>query len=257
LSKRFKTFIERVAEAHRSNIVLALDYVKRNRTKLYRQSLKILELLAPHLCAVKINRQLVLPLGLFPWIKQLVTTAHNLGLPVLMDCKINDIGNTNCEITRQYFDAGFDAITANPFIGWEDGLKPVFRMARESNKGILLLIYMSHRGAKDGYGQMVADSQTGFKQPQYCIFAQRAVNWEADGAIVGATYPKIIHEVKQILKNKIPIYSPGIGVQGGCLHTAFEAGSTYFIIGRSILDSPDPLHVIKELKNTSNRFIRP
>jgi orotidine-5'-phosphate decarboxylase len=216
-----------------------------------------LELLAPHLCAVKVNRHLLLPLGLFPYVKKLVKAAHNLKLPVIMDCKINDIGDTNLEMARHYFNADFDAITANPFIGWEGGLEPIFRMARDSNKGILLLIYMSHKGANEGYGQLVMDSQTGSVQPQYLVFAKKALQWGADGAIVGATHPNIIQEVNQFLINNIPIYSPGIGIQGGRLQSVLASGTRYLIIGRYILQSSDPLKSVKELKITYNRLLSP
>jgi orotidine-5'-phosphate decarboxylase len=183
----------------------------------------------------------------------LVTAAHDLDLPVIMDCKLNDIGDTNLEIARRYFEAGFDALTANPFIGWEGGLEPVFKLAKESGKGVILLVYMSHRSAWEGYGQKIVDSRTDRKRRQYLIFAERAVAWRADGVVVGATYPEKIKEINQVLKDRIPIYSPGIGVQGGALKRVADAGASYFIIGRSILLSPDPLEALKEFKESLNR----
>lgn len=253
-SKGFQALMERVSQVRGSNIVLALDYVIRDRKELFLQSLKILETLVPHLCAVKINYHLVLPLGLSPRVRKLVKTAHDLGLPVIMDCKINDIGDTNFEIARHYFDAGFDAVIANPFVGWEEGLEPVFRLARESGKGVILLVYMSHKAAEEGYGQRVVDSRTGRERLQYLIFAERALEWRADGVVVGATYPERIREVNQVLKGRIPIYSPGVGVQGGALESVVEAGASYFMIGRSILLSPDPLEAVKGFQKVSNKY---
>ncbi|MCW4037815.1 MAG: orotidine 5'-phosphate decarboxylase [Candidatus Bathyarchaeota archaeon] len=252
-AKGFQARIEEASESHTSKIVLALDYVLNDREALFRRSLQMVETLAPHLCAVKINRHLVLPLGLHPHVERLVTVAHDLDLPAIMDCKINDIGDTNHEIARRYFEAGFDAVTANPFIGWEGGLEPVFKLAGESGKGVILLVYMSHRSAGEGYGQKVVDSRTGHERRQYLVFAERAVAWGADGVVVGATYPEKIREVNQVLKDRIPIFSPGIGVQGGALNRVAEAGASYFIIGRSILLSPDPLEAVKAFKEGLDR----
>jgi orotidine-5'-phosphate decarboxylase len=252
-TKSFQARIEEASETHASKIVLSLDYILSDREALFLRSLQTLETLAPHLCAVKINRHLILPLGLHPLVERLVTVAHNLDLPVIMDCKINDIGDTNLEIARCYFEAGFDAVTANPFIGWEGGLEPVFNLAGESSKGVILLVYMSHRSAGEGYGQKIVDSRTGHERRQYLVFAERAVAWGADGVVVGATYPEKIREVNQVLKDRIPIYSPGIGVQGGALNCVADAGASYFIIGRSILLSPDPLVAVKAFKESLDR----
>jgi orotidine-5'-phosphate decarboxylase len=252
-AKGFQARIEEASKIHASNIVLALDYILSDREALFRKSLQTVETLAPHLCAVKINRHLVLPLGLKPQVERLVTVSHDLDLQVIMDCKINDIDNTNLEIARSYFEVGFDAVTANPFIGWEGGLKPVFKLAGESSKGVILLVYMSHRSAGEGYGQKILDSRTGHERRQYLVFAEKAVAWGADGVVVGATYPEKIWEVNQVLKAGIPIYSPGIGVQGGDLNRVADAGASYFIIGRSILLSPNPLKAVKAFKESLER----
>jgi orotidine-5'-phosphate decarboxylase len=156
-----------------------------------------------------------------------------------MDAKINDVGHTNAAIATCYFDAGFDAVIVSPFVGWEDGLQPVFELARAKSKGVLALCYMSHKGAAEGYGQIVLDSKTGKPRAQYEVFADRALTWEADGLIVGATYPEKISEVHEIVKDRIPIYSPGIGVQGGDIEVAVKAGARYLIIGRSIYSASD------------------
>ncbi len=57
---------------------------------------------------------------------------HGEGLLAIMDAKVNDIGNTNQIIADYYFAAGFDAIIANPFVGWEEGLKPLFETSKKT-----------------------------------------------------------------------------------------------------------------------------
>jgi len=215
------------------------------------KALHILDETQEYVCAVKINRQLILPLGLFGEAQKIVFTAKNYGLPLIMDCKINDVGHTNQIIAKYYFEAGFDAVTANPFVGWEEGLKSVFEIAHKNGKGVILLVYMSHKGASEGYGQIVKDFKTGDLISQYQIFARKAVEWNADGAVVGATYPDRIAEVKQIVKGKVPIYSPGVGPQGGRIEDAVKAGTDYLIVGRSITLAKKPAEAAREIRDAA------
>jgi orotidine-5'-phosphate decarboxylase len=166
-----------------------------------------------------------------------------------MDCKVNDIGSTNQVIAEYYYAAGFDALIANPFIGWEEGLKPIFEVARRLQRGIILLVYMSHKGASEGYGQTIYDAETGQKTPQYVSFAKKALKLEADGAVVGATFPEKIREVHAILEEKTPIYSPGIGAQGGEIKSALKAGTRYLIVGRAITLAENPAESAREIRN--------
>jgi len=236
-----------------SNIVLALDQIPGRSGSLLTRSVRLLEEVHPYLCALKLNRHLVLPLGLFDGAKRIVDKAHSLDLPVIMDCKINDVGYTNRVIAENYFEAGFDAVTANPFVGWEDGLQPVFEVAERMGRGVILLVYMSHKAAWEGYGQEVYDQQTGKPKPQYLVFAVKALRWKADGAVVGATYPEKIREVHSILKGEVSIYSPGVGAQGGDLRAAVSSGAQYLVIGRSITLADKPREAAIAMRDTAYR----
>jgi len=238
--RTFRERIEASSRKHGSKIVLALDLEYADSNVLLSKSLEILEDVSPYICAVKVNHHLVLPLGLYDGVKKVIAAAHALGLPAIMDCKINDIGRTNEVIANHYFDAGFDAVIANPFVGWDEGLAPVFKIAGMRGKGVILLIYMSHKGVPEGYGQKVLNS-SGLERFQYLVFAEKALMWGADGVIVGATYPEKIREISSILKGKVPMYTPGVGVQGGDIERALKAGADYLIIGRSIVSNEDPV----------------
>jgi len=246
----FRVKIEQTAKKQESNIVLAFDFPfenPENRKKLFSQAEHVLEAVHPHICAVKFNHHLVLPLGTFDGVQKLVKRAHELGLVAIMDCKANDIGATNQVIAEYYYAAGFDALIANPFIGWEEGLKPIFEVTKKQHRGVILLVYMSHKGAPEGYGQTIIDAETGMKVLQYVAFAKKALKYGADGAVVGATYPERIKEVHEILGQKVPIYSPGIGAQGGEIAATLKAGSRYPIVGRSITQAENPAQAAKEL----------
>ncbi len=245
--------MEETAKNKESSTVLALDFPfqnPENRENLLAKAEHILEAVHPYICAVKINHHLVLPLGTFDGVQKIVKKAHDRALMTIMDCKVNDIGSTNQVIAEYYYAAGFDALIANPFVGWEEGLKPTFDVARRLKRGVILLTYMSHKAAREGYGQTICNAETGEKTPQYISFAQKAVEWDADGVVVGATYPEKIREVHEILKDKIPIYSPGIGAQGGKIEAALSSGSRYLIVGREITLAENPAETAKKLKRS-------
>lgn len=244
--------MEETAGKKESNIVLALDFPyekPENRQTLYKKAENIIGAVYPYVCAVKFNHHLTLPLGVFNGVQKLLEKAREKELPTIMDCKVNDIGSTNQVIAEYYYEAGFDALIANPFVGWDEGLKPVFEVAKKQGKGVILLTYMSHKGAGEGYGQTVVDIESGQKTPQYMVFAKKALKWNADGVVVGATYPEKIKEVHAILGGKIPIYSPGVGVQGGEIESAIKAGATYLIVGRAITLSENPAETAERIRN--------
>ena len=238
------------ARQRESNIVLALDLTSNSRRTLFSRSAELLKRVEPYICAVKINHQLVLPLGLFDRVRKILRLAHSLELPTIMDCKINDIGNTNRVIAENYYRAGFDAVIANPFVGWEEGLQPVFEVAKQMKKGVILLCYMSHKAAGEGYGQTI--QQGNRLTEQYMAFAEKSLEWNADGVVVGATYPEKIKQVRQILSDRVPIYSPGVGAQGGDVRLTIRAGAQYLIVGRIITNSRNPAVTARQIMEESH-----
>jgi len=242
--------MQKAAESKGSRIVLALDFPyesPENRGVILSRARSILQAVHPYICAVKINHHLVLPLGVFDGVQQLVEQIRGQGLLAIMYAKINDIGANNQTIAQYYYAAGFDALIANPFIGWEEGLKPLFEVSQRLNRGIILLCYMSHRGASEGYGQTVIDPETGEQTLQYIMFARKAAKYGADGIVVGATVPQKIAEVKHFVGDNVPIYSPGVGTQGGQAEEAIKAGASYLIVGREITMAVDPAQAAKKL----------
>ncbi|TFG27265.1 orotidine 5'-phosphate decarboxylase [Candidatus Thorarchaeota archaeon] len=236
----------------KSKLIIGLDLVadfsgkdasamRIERERLEQDTLKVISQTAEHAVAFKINRHLILPLGISEGIPRIVDKIHDEGLTAIVDCKLNDIGNTNKVITKYYFDAGFDAMIVNPLVGMEGGLDSVFETAINRKRGIITLCYMSHPAAKDGYGLTIAPDDKGSKaEPLYMRFARQARLWDVDGVIVGATHPGKIQEIRTALGDGIPILSPGVGAQGGSAKAAIDAGANFVIAARSIIEAPDP-----------------
>lgn len=235
----FEERIRKASERNKSRIVLALDPEDPDREKLFRRSIDVMHKASKYICALKINRQLVLALGLRNGVDSIVQMAHELSLPTIMDAKLNDVGHTNEFMARSYMDAGFDAIIVSPVVGWEGGLDSVFKLATSRGKALIMLTYMSNPGADTFYSMKRArDGEA--PRAVFELFTELAVKWNAHGLIVGATKPETISRVRELAGPKMAIYSPGIGPQGGDPRAAVEAGSDYLIVGRAIYDATDP-----------------
>ena len=235
----FKTRI-RLSSKENGKIILANDYdagVKELESK----TIKNIKTLHKHLCAIKLNFHLLLPMGTKE-ISKITKTAHDYGLEVIADIKLNDIGNTNLVTTQRLWDLGFDAVIANPIMGI-DSLKQLISKSHKTNHGVITLCHMSAPSAKYTYELDVKQEE----KKIYQIFLEWAINQKADGIIVGATYPDVIKYCKNKTKNKLDIYSPGVGTQGGHASEVIKAGSDFLIVGRTILNAKNPLEVTKKL----------
>ena len=247
----YKEWISKSSTERNTRIILALDLDGTVPQKLFEEGKRLLQSTLVSLCAVKLGRQTVLNLGM-ERTRRILSLVHEEEIPCIVDDKISDIGETNRAIAEAYFRVGFDALTASPFVGWLDGLQPLFKASHDKEKGVIILSYMSQPGALDVAGRKVIMSQ-GKQELQYLLFAKRALQWGADGLVVGATRPEAIESVKRIVGDNVPIYSPGVGAQGGSLARVDKAGADYFILGRSIASSPHPERVAATCAKESRR----
>jgi orotidine-5'-phosphate decarboxylase len=239
-------FSHRITEASiikRSRIILALDIT--DRSDLNEFALRTISQLESYICAIKLNFHLILPLSSSE-LSEVNRLVHSYDLQSIADIKLNDIPSTNKIAISHLSSMGFDAITVNPFIG-TTGLRAVVVQAHELKSGILALVYMSHIGAQGGFGINFLGSNNQVTS-LYQKFFQDAIACRVDGVIVGANRLEILKEIS-CKRDRIPIYSPGVGVQGGNIKQAANSGTDYFIIGRSIIGSKDPLKTAKTLQH--------
>ncbi|MFC7139180.1 orotidine-5'-phosphate decarboxylase [Halosimplex aquaticum] len=152
-------------------------------------------------------------------LRETVAYAHGKDVPVLLDAKRADIGNT----ARQYADLldddgmNVDAITVNPYLG-RDSLEPF--LSRE-DKGVFVLCRTSNQGGAD-----LQDLELESGEPLYERVAALADLWNRNdnvGLVVGATAPDELEEVREIVPD-IPFLVPGVGAQGGDAEAAVEHG---------------------------------
>ena len=237
----FKTRISKISKSN-GKVILANDYdysVKNLESK----TIQNIKKLNPYLCAIKLNFHLLLPLS-EKQISKITKTAHNFGLQTIADIKLNDIGNTNRVTTEKLWELGFDAVIANPIMGL-DSLKNLVKSSHKKQKGVITLCHMSAPEAKLSYDMEV---KMGKKQQLYQLFLNWALESKVDGIVAGATFPEIISYCKKQAGKKLDIYSPGVGTQGGKVNEVLESGTDYLIVGRTILNSKNPVNVAKELQ---------
>jgi len=154
--------------------------------------------------------------------------ARDRGLIVIMDGKRNDIGSTAEAYARAYLGRAevgdhleptwpVDALTVNPYLG-SDGINPFVRVAAEEGKGLFILARTSNASAREFQDLLVEG------RPLYRHVAERIAGWAAPhrgasgfsfvGAVVGATYPAELAELREALPG-VPFLVPGYGAQGG------------------------------------------
>jgi orotidine-5'-phosphate decarboxylase len=145
-------------------------------------------------------------------------------IPVILDAKRADIGNTSKMYAQAAFDyLGADAITVNPYLG-HDSLKPFLDY---SDKGVIILCVTSNPSSSDFQKQPIAQLP-GNRMMLYEKVASMACQWNTNsnvGLVVGATSPAELAAIRKSVGDDIPILIPGVGAQGGELESAFNAGS--------------------------------
>jgi orotidine 5'-phosphate decarboxylase subfamily 2 len=139
-------------------------------------------------------------------------------IPVILDSKRGDIGNTAAAYAKALFDSlRADAVTVNPFLGW-DSLQPFLDY---SGCGVLIVCRTSNPGSRD-FQELEIQGE-----PLYMRIAREALlqRVPADvGLVVGATHPEALERVRR-LDEEIIILAPGVGAQGASVAQAVRAGS--------------------------------
>jgi uridine monophosphate synthetase len=145
-------------------------------------------------------------------------------IPVILDAKRGDIGNSSSAYARAIFEKlGVDAVTLNPYLG-QDSLQPFLD---HEDKGCFLLCRTSNPGSADFQELEISDWRTLDRegnQPLYIRVARTVTRWAPNvGLVVGATYPESLASVRAVASDAW-ILVPGVGAQGGAIEATLAAG---------------------------------
>lgn len=151
------------------------------------------------------------------------------GMFVITDGKRNDIGATMEAYTDAHLGTvkvgeneiepfAADALTVNGYLG-TDGIEPLLKVCREKDKGIYVLVKTSNKSSGE-----IQDRKLDDGTPIYALMGDMCEKWGADtigkygysavGAVVGATYPEQLTELRKRLPHTMFLV-PGYGAQGG------------------------------------------
>ncbi|OGE32920.1 orotidine 5'-phosphate decarboxylase [Candidatus Daviesbacteria bacterium RIFCSPHIGHO2_02_FULL_36_13] len=176
-------------------------------------------------------------------------------IPVILDAKRGDIGNTNEAYASAIFDdLGADGVTVHPYLG-KESLTPFLKRA---DKGIFILARTSNPGAGEFQDLEVEG------KPLYQVVAQHVKDWDENGnlgVVVGATYPEELKAVREIVGD-MPILVPGIGAQGGDLEAVLKNGldsnqqGLLIASSRGIIFAEDPKKAAEDLHNQIKEILK-
>jgi orotidine-5'-phosphate decarboxylase len=203
------------------------------------------DVVAPLVPAVKVQAAFFEELGPagMSAMEEVIAHAQRRGLLVILDGKRNDIGSTAVAYARGYLGHGqsawhADALTVSPYLG-DDSLTPFVEVATERHCGMFVLVKTSNPG-----GRMLQDLQCD-GESVFAHVAQRveqlaaatlgSCGYGAVGAVVGATYPQQLAELRSLMPHTW-LLVPGYGSQGGTaadVRAAFDNSGLGAIINNS------------------------
>lgn len=136
---------------------------------------------------------------------------------IIADAKRGDIGNTSANYARAFFKKmDVDALTVAPYMGL-DSVEPFLNF---DDKWLILLALTSNSGSKDFQYLEMNDRLL------YEEVLIKAASWASPDQImfvVGATHPEELGKIRQLLPDYFFLV-PGVGKQGGDLHSVSEVG---------------------------------
>lgn len=210
----------------------------------------IIDLTCDLVIAYKPNAAFYEALGPQGWqtLADTIKYAHKSGVPVILDAKRADIGSTAAAYAYSAFERlNADAITVNPYMGW-DSVEPFVRYAK---RGVFVLALSSNPGAQDFQS---ADTHG---HPLYQRVVSQCVGWNERnnvGMVVGATMAHEMCCVRQLSPDQW-LLAPGIGAQGGDLRMTLENGlrsdgsGVLITASRSIMYGDDPREAAMQLRD--------
>ncbi|MDP3940695.1 MAG: orotidine-5'-phosphate decarboxylase [bacterium] len=137
-------------------------------------------------------------------------------IPLLLDAKRGDIGNTAAKYAKAAFEYwNADATTVYPHLGL-DSLIPFFEY---KDKMTIVLVKTSNKDS-GMFQDLPVDGE-----PYYLRMAEKIKTWSYDniGIFVGATYPKEMKGIRQLFPDHI-FLSAGLGAQQAEIAAIVKAG---------------------------------
>jgi orotidine-5'-phosphate decarboxylase len=207
----------------------------------------IVDAVAPHAVAVKPQLAFFEALGAdgVRAFEEVCGYARAVGLLVIADAKRGDVGSTARAYATAYLERRgeaepvADALTVNPYFG-RDAIDPFLAACRRDGGGLFCVVKTSNEGGRDVQDLALSDGGVLWQH-----VARLVAEWGEDlvgerglssvGAVVGATYPREVGEMRRLLPQAI-LLLPGVGAQGGTpadVARAFTSGPASALVSAS------------------------
>ncbi|MFH1007401.1 MAG: orotidine-5'-phosphate decarboxylase [Candidatus Latescibacterota bacterium] len=179
----------------------------------------IIEATSDLVCAYKPNIAFYEAMGEHGW-RTLRDTIRAVpeDIPVILDAKRGDIGNTAQRYAQAFFrELEVDAVTVNAYMGF-DAVAPFLAF---KDRCTFILCLTSNAGSAD-FQRLSCEGK-----PLYHWMAEKTVAWSERGPcglVVGATHPEELREIRE-LAPQLPFLIPGLGAQGGDVETSVRFGT--------------------------------
>ncbi len=178
-------------------------------------------------------------------------------IPVVLDGKRNDIGNT----ARKYAEAAFeelgaDAVTVTPYLG----LDTVAPFTDYDDKGVFLLARTSNPSAPDFQDLPLGPEGIPLWQ---AVVSKAHADWNGNGNIgfvAGATYPEELATIRDLAGDGVPLLIPGVGAQGADAAATIQAGAdatgrfALVNVGRAVMYAGEGEDWQDQVVAAANRF---
>ncbi len=189
----------------------------------------VIEAAAGTACAVKPQAAFFESMGLWGYssLQRCIKAGRDRGIPVILDAKRGDIGNTASAYAAAYLDESSpffaDALTVNPYLG-PDTLEPFATAAAKAGSGLFILVKTSNPGSGAFQDTLLTGGRPLYLKVAEVVkeIGQTSVGecgYSDFGAVVGATYPEELAALRKAMPKAIFLV-PGYGAQGGTAEDA-------------------------------------
>ncbi len=175
-------------------------------------------------------------------------------IPIILDFKRGDIGNTNEQYARYAFEyLKVDAVTLHPYQGL--GALSVFE--KYSDKGLIALVKTSNPESSEIQDMKLENGKMVWEQVLETV-SQRDNRNDQWGVVVGATHPDELKRVRAKYP-KILVLVPGVGAQGATISDVLNDQTCHgrdmiINVSRAVINSPDPRKAAKEVQLATRNY---
>lgn len=190
-------------------------------------------------------------------LRDIIPFCQYFNVPVILDAKRNDIGNTAAAYAKEAFVRyGADAVTVNPYMGL-DTIEPFLK---HDGKGVIVLCRTSNPGGDD-FQNLVLENGLKLYEQVAIKMAELDARYGGGriGLVVGATCPAELTRVRELVGD-MTLLVPGIGAQGGDVEATVRAGQTADGFGmvinssRGVIYAADPIKAAEETRDQINLY---